>query len=524
MTTPQLPGRPNLEQLRRQAKDLLRSAQTHEPAALARFRALPAFARESDDQLAVSVALHDAQSVIARELGFASWKVLVERVEELALGLDAAVDQFIEAATEVRRDRAQRLLELHPGIANASFHAALVLGDLARVEARLARHPSLVTEQGGPREWPSLLYVCHTGLGFGTPGRAEGLVAVARRLLELGADPNTQFPWLHHGVHRRVLWGAACTVRLLPLAEVLLKAGADPNDGVTLPIAASGGDTAALDLLHAYGADPNQAWSTDGTPALYAILNWSDTSAGIHWLLDHGADPDPVIAASGETPLHVVARRGTPDVAEHLARLGANVTRPRNDGRTPYAVAELSGNTAVAEWLAGHGGETPLSDVDRLVAACSRGDKPTAEVMLRARPALRNEIAPEHYGALYRAAERGDGRALDAMMTCGFDPNRGDDDIGKTALHAAAMEGWADAVRVLLAHGASVSVRDREFHAQPLVWAAEGLRSHGANGHDFASVGRLLLAAGSPVDWEGGAEPSEGIRDIITEWQRSAAG
>lgn len=523
MTTPQLPERPNLDQLRRQAKDLLRSAQAHDAAALTRLRVLPALARETDDRLAATVALHDAQSVIARELGLPSWKALVERVEELTLELGVAADQFIEAATEVRPERAARLLQLHPGVANASFYAALVLGDVQRVDARLAQRAALATDPGGPRDWPALLYVCHTGLGFGPPMRAEGLVAVARRLLELGADPNTRFPWLHHGVHRAALWGAVCSVGLLPLAEVLLDAGADPNDGVTLPIAASGGNIAALDLLYAHGANVNQAWATDGSTTLYAILNWSDTSAGIHWLLNHGADPDPVFPPNGESPLHLVARRGTTDVAEDLAQHGADLTRPRSDGRTPYAVAQLSGNTAVAEWLARHGGETPLSEVDRLVAACSRGDRRTADSLLRARPALRDEIAPEHYGALYRAAERGDGSALEAMLACGFDPNRADDEIGKTALHAAAMEGWADSVRVLLAHGASVSARDREFHAQPLVWAAEGLRSHGGDGRDHAAVGLLLLEAGSPVDWVGGEEPSEGIRDIIAGWQRSAA-
>ena len=81
------------------------------------------------------------------------------------------------------------------------------------------------------------------------------------------------------------------------------------------------------------------------------------------------------------------------------------------------------------------------------------------------------------------------------MLACGFDPNRPDESIGKTALHAAAMAGWPDAVRVLLAHGASVTVRDREFKAQPLIWAAEGSRAPRGD-RDHAAVGRLLLDAG----------------------------
>lgn len=521
--TPQLPERPNLEQLKRQAKDLLRAAKARDDAALARLRTLPAFAQHRDDAaLAASVALHDAQSVIAREHGFPSWTALVARVEELTLQLGDAVTQFIEAATEVRPERAARLLALHPAVAEASFHTALLLGDADRVIARLTDRPALATEPGGPRHWPPLLYVCHTALGFGPPARAGGLVAIARRLLALGADPNTRFPWLHHGVHRPALWGAVCVAHLLPLAEVLLDAGANPNDGVTLTLAAGGGNIAALDLLLAHGADVNQAWATDGSATLYAILTWSDATDGARWLLDHGADPDPVYPPNGETPLHVVARRGGADLAAELVRRGADPAHQRRDGRTPYAVAATSGNDAVAEWLAANGGTTELSDVDRFVAACSRGDRAVAQTMLAVRPTLRGAIGADHYAAFYRAAERGDARVLDTMLACGFDPNHADDEIGKTGLHAAAMSGQPDAIRVLLAHGASVAARDSEFHGTPLVWAAEGQRSKGGNGHDFAAVGRLLLDAGSPTDWEPGAEPSESILEIIRDWRRSA--
>jgi ankyrin repeat protein len=521
--TPQLPERPNLEQLKRQAKDLLRAARARDTAALARLRTLPAFAQQRDDAaLAALVALHDAQSVIAREHDFPSWTALVARVEELTLQFGDAVTQFIEAATEVRPDRAARLLSLHPAIAQANFHTALLLGDVERANARLTENPGLATAAGGPRNWPPLLYVCHTALGFGPPARADGLVTIARRLLALGADPNTRFPWLHHGVQRPVLWSAVCVAHLLPLAEALLEAGANPNDGVTFTLAASGANVAALDLLRAHGADVNQPWATDGSATLYAIFTWSDASDGARWLLEHGADPDPVYAPNGETPLHVVARRGSVDLAADLVRRGADPTRRRHDGRTPYAVAATSGNDAVAEWLAANGGATELSDVDRFVAACSRGDRASAQAMLAANPALRDAIGGEHYAAFYRAAERGETRVLDTMLACGFDPNHADDEIGKTGLHAAAMSGQADAIRVLLAYGASVAARDAEFHGTPLVWAAEGQRSQGGNGHDFAAVGRLLLDAGSPTGWEPGSEPSESILDIIGEWRRSA--
>jgi ankyrin repeat protein len=522
MQTPQLPERPDLAQLKRQAKDLLRSAKARQPDALARFRTLPTYARQRDDgQLAASVALHDAQSVIARELGFPSWTALAERVEELTLDFGAAVVQFIQAATEVQPERAERLLKRYPRLGDRDLYAALLLGDVRRVETGLTGRSLSPTAPGGPRAWEPLLYLCHTSLAFGHATRRDGLVRCAELLLAQGADPNARYPWLHHGVRRAALWGAVCVTQSLALAELLLKAGANPNDGVTFPLAASGGDIASLELLHAHGGNVNQPWASDGAATLYAILQWADTPVGVYWLLDHGADPDPVFASNGETPLHVAARRWDVELVERLVSRGANVERRRGDGRTPYAVAELSGNSAVAEWLARSGASIEVSEVDRFVAACSRGDRAGAEAMRKARPDLEAQIGPEHYGAFYRAAEHGDTRVLETMISCGFDPNHADEEIGKTALHAAAMEGRAEAVSLLLAHGASVSVRDREFHGQPLVWAADGFRTHGSDHRDHARVARLLLDAGSPVDWEQGAEPSEEIVDIIREWRQS---
>jgi len=324
---------------------------------------------------------------------------------------------------------------------------------------------------------------------------------------------------VHHNVRRPVLWGAARHAQSLPLVNALLDAGADPNDGVTLPLSASAGDIPVLEALLARHANVDQRWASDGSTALYAILQWSRTADGVLWLLAHGADPNAVFSENGETPLHTVARAWDVPLVEAMVARGADIERKRTDGRTPYAVAELNGNRAVADWLLAHGAAPEILDVDRLVAACSRGDRVVADALLARNPGLKSEITNDHYIALHQAAERNDVRALETMLSAGFDPNRPDASIGKTALHSAAMEGWPEAVRVLLAHGASVHVRDREFNGQPLVWAAEGSRQ-GREGRDFAAVGKLLLAAGSPVEWTAPQpEPAEGINEIVAAWR-----
>ena len=487
MTGKQLPPRPDLEQLKRQAKELQQSAR---------------------------VPLHEAQTRLAREYGFASWNRLREEVEARTLEFDEGVKAFLEAATDGRRDRAERILALHPKVRTANFYTALVLGDAGAVDARLTKDPSLATTAGGPRGWLPIHYICYTSVG------SSGLADIARRLISLGVDPNTRFPWLHHNVRRPVLWGASRQAQSLALVTVLLDAGADPNDGVTLPLAASAGDIPVLEALLARGANVDQRWASDGSTALYAILHWSRTADGVLWLLAHGADPNAVFSENGETPLHVAARAWDVPVVEAMVARGADLARRRADGRTPYAVAELNGNRAVADWLLAHGASPELLDVDRLVAACSLGDRAAAEALLVRNPGLKNEITDDHYNAFHQAAERNDVRALEAMLTAGFDPNRPDGSIGKTALHSAAMEGWPDAVRVLLAHGASVHVRDREFNGQPLVWAAEGSRQ-GREGRDFAAVGKLLLEAGSPIEWQAPQpEPAEGINEIVAAWRQ----
>ena len=71
-----LPASASLEQLKKQAKDLLSAFKDDDPSAVSRFRQhLPRLTNHTAPRLS------DAQLVVAREYGFASWSKLKAHVQ-----------------------------------------------------------------------------------------------------------------------------------------------------------------------------------------------------------------------------------------------------------------------------------------------------------------------------------------------------------------------------------------------------------------------------------------------------------
>ncbi len=91
-----LPAQPSLEQLKKQAKELVKSHRAQDVVTLALIREfLPFLTGKTDEEVSLyPFALHDAQSVIARQSGFPSWNQLRDHLESTANHLmpDASVD------------------------------------------------------------------------------------------------------------------------------------------------------------------------------------------------------------------------------------------------------------------------------------------------------------------------------------------------------------------------------------------------------------------------------------------------
>jgi hypothetical protein len=92
-STSRLPARPSLEQLSKQAKELLRQSRSGESGALARFAA--AKPQSHDAAPAPEATLADAQFVLARECGFETWAKLKQHIETIR---PPGIDRFEDLA------------------------------------------------------------------------------------------------------------------------------------------------------------------------------------------------------------------------------------------------------------------------------------------------------------------------------------------------------------------------------------------------------------------------------------------
>jgi hypothetical protein len=471
MPTQPLPKNPSLENLRKQAKSLRKAVLANDSNALARVQDFHPLA----DEASKNFSLTDAQLVIARSHGFASWARLKQYLDVLARhsfmppapaaesDSEPPADRFIRLAClnyladhSERRQQASRIFEQHPEIARENIYTAATVGDVQTVRQTLRTNPSLVNTRGGPYNWEPLLYVAYSRLE--SKAKEHSTLEVARVLLAHGADPNAGFLWDGHYLFTALTGafgeGEAGRVHqpeheyCYQLARLLLESGADANDGQTLYNRMFTGGTKHLKLLFEFGLGKGAGgvWfkrlgKQIGSPAemLQQQLAWAakyNQMERLQLLVEHGVD--------------------------------VNVPDTRFQ-RTAHELAMLHGNKELADYLVAHGAtRTLLSDLDGFAAACLAADAHQARSLLAKDPTLMEQLGNRRTELLQLAAERDQREAIRLMADLGFDLNQ----VSRTtALHHAAMAGGLEMAKLLIELGADPLIRDTEFNARPLGWA-----------------------------------------------------
>jgi ankyrin repeat protein len=302
-----LPARPDLDQLRHQAKDLLRAAQRGDPAAIARITAVSG-----------QVILSSAQLALARGYGFPSWAKLKLEAE--------------------RRD-----------ILNSR--------SLSRLARLLAEHPELATtkmehwadrQHGEPLGYITMMRFNHDRLGL--PAELPGTGAIARALIEAGAPVNGR-----PGDKETPLITAASSGDA-DVARVLIEAGAD-IDAVSAPDSGGVPSGTALDHAAVFGM-------TEVVDVLVAA------GATIHSLEMAAAAGDvtgwPLARFTRQSRLRALvfaAGHQRLDVIDRLVQAGTPVNEPDAEwGRLPLHTAAGNGRAASVRRLLTHGADPNLRD------------------------------------------------------------------------------------------------------------------------------------------------------------------
>ncbi len=371
---------------------------------------------------------------------------------------------------------AGRLLARHPEIARDNLFTAVACGDLAGVERLLAERPAAATESGGPRGWPPLLYLCNARLPR-PDAWSDNAVAIARALLDRGADPNAFHPGGDPSIHYTAL---TCVVgrgeeqasthpRARDLAELLLSRGAEPYDQQVLYNGfaghASHRDLADDDLVWLleliYTRAMQLGRERDWRDPAWQMLQMGGYGGGAwyllgnalrgnylrlaEWVLSHGASPNPPSATDPRTP------RGT-----------------------LYEQAVRNGQREFAELIARYGGGADVvsrGPQDDFAAACFQLDRSRATSVLAEHPEYLHDPTP-----LLLAAEQDRADVVSLLLDLGMSPNLEHPRNRTRGLHNAAYNDALAVVRLLIDRGAEIDPRDAVHGTTPIYWAYWGRR------------------------------------------------
>lgn len=441
-----LPAQPSLVQLKHQAKDLLKAWRAGDGDAAARFR-------EHHPQAIgrAAMALSDAQLVIAREYGFASWPKLKQHVE-LLHGVETRIARLqSEFATG---DAETKLRLLKPAHAKNRFEnydpGATSLTD---ADARL-----LIANEEGYAYWNKYESFLHLDPGVQTVIAAVRAGDLAGLRTTLIAEPASANP----------VWVPGFAVP----APV-------PNDSIPLFCISEavwrgtnrrGNEYELARELIAAGADVE----AEGGQPLTAAVSFNATGV-VKALCDCGVRIDGVDGDG--VPMAYAMHFGFGAIAELLAERGAQL-----DLRFAAGLGRMD---AVKSWFNDDGSLKPgagaLSDPYGLEWKM-RGGSP-----FRCARTRTNILSQ----ALYFACVHRKLDVAEFLLSQGADINAivPGLDARATVLHWIASRDAPDGtiVRFLIDRGAAPGIRDEQHHATPADWARY---------HNREEVAKLLDSRG----------------------------
>jgi ankyrin repeat protein len=362
------------------------------------------------------------------------------------------------------RAAAGQLLAEHPQLPAENLFVAAACANVPEVRRLLNERPSAATATGGPHAWSPLLYQAYARHDPHISPAAT--LETAQLLLDAGADPNDGRFWhalpTPFTVLTGVLGGGESDQpphpNAIAFARLLLRSGADPNDGQALYNRMFATSDDHLELLFDYGLG-------------------RDTQGPWHRLLSESLEsPTEMLRSLLAWAVTHDQRRRVALLAEHGVDIFSPFTEQRSPrGQTPVEVALVNGHRELANQLLALGAPPPqLSAADTFVAAVLAGD---AEQVRRTPPEVVAAVRRERTGLVTWAAARGAANAVELLIAAGFDVNGlGRSDIPSnrpwhTALHAAVENGDVTLARTLLALGADPDITDQRFDATPLGWA-----------------------------------------------------
>jgi ankyrin repeat protein len=477
MPEKQLPVRPDLEQYKKQAKELLRACRDNDPDALARIR------HHHPNPPLHRIALADAQLVLAREHGYESWPKFASEIERLRIAVkitDLAdpVDAFLRAAlvprdgktshSEGTLDEANAILARYPQVAAANIHTAAALANEAAVRAFLVHDAALLSTTGGPYNWDPLCHLCFSRYLRLDASRSDAFVTTAKVLLDAGANPNTGWyekPWRpgDPDVWESALYGAAGSAHHPGVTQLLLDRGADPNDGETPYHVPEGYDNTVLEILLKSGRvdERGKAW------ILARKADWHDFD-GMQLALKYDGNPNYVPHWGSSAFQHSILRDNRIEIVRLLLDAGGDpFLANTKDGRNSVQMAAIRGRGDVLKLFLEHGHDLKLKGVELLIAASAMADRAQIDKLLAIEPGLRDALRKGGGHLLGAFAGVGNTEGVRCLLDLGVPATAlypGDAYFGiagdSTALHVAAWRANPDTMQLLIERGAPLNAKD----------------------------------------------------------------